>query len=69
MISQSDQRPPPLVFRKRTVCRVVGCSPAHLDRLRAVGDFPAAIKLGAQAIGWHVRDIEAWLASRPTTSN
>lgn len=53
------------VLRKRAVCLRLGISPAHLDRLRAAGEFVPAIRLGAQAIGFLVADVDAWLASRP----
>lgn len=29
------------------------------------GEFPKQVKLGARAVGWRRRDIEAWLDSRP----
>jgi prophage regulatory protein len=28
--------------------------------------FPAQIRLGPRAIGWRLREIEAWLAARPS---
>lgn len=56
---------PPLVLRKRAVCTLLGISPAHLDRLRKRGDFPRAIRLGDQAIGWRRDAIENWMAERP----
>jgi len=31
------------------------------------GEFPAPIRLGAKAVAWRRCDVDAWLASRPTT--
>ncbi|MDL5033322.1 AlpA family phage regulatory protein [Pelomonas sp. APW6] len=56
---------PTLVLRKRDVCDRLGISPAHLDRLRAAGQFITPIRLGVQAIGFLAADVDAWLASRP----
>jgi predicted DNA-binding transcriptional regulator AlpA len=58
-----------LVLRKRSVCALLGISLAHLDRQRKSGDFPAAIRLGEQAIGWTRDSIDAWLAARPTVTH
>lgn len=58
-----------LVLRKRTVCTLLGISLAHLDRLRVRGEFPPAVRLGEQAIGWRRADINAWLASRSTVKH
>ena len=61
----------PMVLRKRTVCSLLGISASTLDRLRAHGgDFPLAIRLSDQAIGWLTEEIDAWLASRkPKTTH
>lgn len=29
------------------------------------GTFPKPIRLGARSVGWRVKDVEAWIASRP----
>lgn len=60
---------PALVLRKRAVCKLLGFSTAHLDRLRADGGFPAPILLGEQARGWTRESIDAWLASRPSAQH
>lgn len=59
----------PAVLRKRAVCALLGFSAAHLDRLRQRGEFPPAIRLGEQAIGWTRQSIDAWLAARPTVTH
>lgn len=53
------------VLRKQDVCKELGFSRAHLDRLRASGQFIQPVRLGAQAIGWLADEVEIWLASRP----
>lgn len=57
--------PGALVLRKRELCKLLGMSPATVDRMRVRGDFPAPIKLGQQAVGWTMAAIQAWLDSRP----
>jgi predicted DNA-binding transcriptional regulator AlpA len=61
----TPNQPATLVLRKRGVCDRLGISPAHLDRLRAAGEFVQPIRLGAQAIGFLASDVEQWLATRP----
>lgn len=55
------------VLRRKRVAEMLGISLATLDRLRAdsTNGFPAAIRLGEQAVGFLSRDICDWLASRP----
>lgn len=65
MTVQAVQHHPALVLRKRSVCDRLGISPAHLDRLRAAGQFVQPVRLGAQAIGFLAADVDAWLAGRP----
>ncbi len=55
----------PLVLRKRTLCKLLAISPAHLDRMRVRGEFPKPIRLGEQAVGWTAESIQEWLANRP----
>lgn len=65
----NTSRPTPAVLRKRAVCTLLGISAATLDRLRQRGEFPPAIRLGEQAIGFRRSDIDAWLAARPTVTH
>lgn len=53
------------VLRKRQLCKLLGISPATLDRMRARGEFPAPILLSEQSIGWTMASVQAWLDSRP----
>lgn len=54
-----------LVLRKSELCKLLGISPATLDRQRVRGDFPAPIELGVQARGWTMASVQAWIDSRP----
>ena len=54
------------ILRKKPLSSFIGISCSSIDRARKSGDFPAPVKLGAQAIGWRIEDVEAWLASRET---
>ncbi|MDO9504780.1 AlpA family transcriptional regulator [Hydrogenophaga sp.] len=58
---------PQRVMRKAHVAKTLGLSLSTLDRLRhdPLSGFPAPIRLGQQAIGWLVADIESFIASRP----
>jgi prophage regulatory protein len=40
-------------------------SRVHLRRLMARGQFPRAREITPNRIGWSLREIEHWLASRP----
>lgn len=64
-----NHHPSPLILRKHALCTLLGISAATLDRLRQRGEFPAAIRLGEQAIGWTRESVDLWLASRPTVSH
>lgn len=39
---------------------------AIYDQVKA-GTFPAPVRLGKKAVAWRRADVDAWLASRPTT--
>ncbi len=54
-----------LVLRKRDLCKLLGISPATLDRQRVRGEFPAPIMLSDQAVGWPLSTVQAWIDSRP----
>jgi prophage regulatory protein len=52
------------VLRKREIGRLLGLSLATVDRLRAAGDFPPAVRLSTRRIGWREIDIREWAANR-----
>ena len=54
------------VLRPREAARYIGVSRPTLDRWRKDGNFPKALQLGAQAIGWRRSDLDEWLDQRPS---
>src|SRR5439155_2846707 len=54
-------------LRAREVCERVGLSRTTIWRQVRRGEFPTPRRLSANAIGWMASDVEAWIASRPTT--
>ena len=52
------------IWRQRRVLAVIGMGRSWLYGAIARGEFPAAIRLGARAIGWRKSDVLAWIESR-----
>lgn len=48
----------------RTVCERLGISRSTLWRLVRDGDFPNAIKLSPNRVGFDEQELEAWIAQR-----
>ena len=61
----STTRTEPEIIRTNAVIDMISVSRSTLHRLRRAGEFPAAIQLSANAVGWRRSDIDAWLADRP----
>ena len=55
----------PRIVTKRELRLIVPYSPQHILRLEKQGRFPSRIRIGARRVGWHLTEIEAWLAERP----
>ena len=55
----------PEIYRLPTVVAACGISRSTIYEMIQRGEFPKQVKLGARAVGWRRRDIEAWLDSRP----
>jgi prophage regulatory protein len=53
------------IVREREVRALTGLSRTSRWRMEKIGQFPLRRRLGKQAVGWLVSDIDAWLASRP----
>ena len=51
------------------VQQVTSLSRASINRKRAINDFPTAINLGGNRIGFMQSEIEEWLGSRPRVEN
>lgn len=54
------------ILRLREVLDSTGLSRSTVYRQLSKSEFPPPIKLGVKAVGWYLKDIQAWLASRPT---
>ncbi len=57
------------VLRIGAVADMLSLSKPVIYAWAAKGLFPKPIKLGPQASGWLVSDIEAWLASRSAAND
>lgn len=53
-----------VIVRRTHTPSVVGLSIATIDRYRRSGDFPTAVRLGPNSVGFLRQDLETWLASR-----
>jgi prophage regulatory protein len=53
------------VLRLREVCARYGLGRSTVYRMMERGDFPQPIRLGPNAVGWRIEDLEEWLSSRP----
>lgn len=55
------------ILRRPEVQARIGLSRSTIYAMVAEGSFPAPIKLGSRAVGWHEADIGAWLRSRESS--
>ena len=63
-------RPAKRIARTPEAAEYVGLAPATLEKLRVVGGGPRFVRLGGRAIGYDVRDLDAWLdAQRHQTTS
>ena len=49
------------VARINIAAAILGITPKHLHELAKRPDFPAKVRLGTNAVGWRVSDLEAWI--------
>ena len=54
------------ILRRREVESLVGLKRSSIYTGITAGTFPKPIRLSHRAVGWHLRDIRAWLAERQT---
>lgn len=57
------------LIRMREAVTHVQLSRSQINRLIAIGEFPAPIRLSKRAVAFRAADIQAWLLSRPTARN
>ena len=52
------------VLRTRQAATYLGVSPSTLEKMRSAGRGPRFLRLGGRAVGYDVRDLDAWLDDR-----
>jgi prophage regulatory protein len=57
----------PTILRLAQVIKQTGVSRSFIYSAIKAGTFPASIKLGARAIGFHSDKIDNWITSRTST--
>ena len=60
----SNELAPMRIMRIAEVTELLGVSRATIYGWRNTRDFPAPVKLGVRAGGWHRKTVEDWLATR-----
>jgi prophage regulatory protein len=50
--------------RRKAVQQRVGLSRSTLYLLISRGEFPPPVRIGARAVAWDTRDVDAWIASK-----
>jgi predicted DNA-binding transcriptional regulator AlpA len=52
------------IARIKIAAAILGVTPKHLHNLARRPDFPAKVRLGTNAVGWRVSDLEAWISNQ-----
>ena len=63
MIDHDDALPTRLLTAPE-VCELLSISAVSLYRWIRLGDFPAAVRLGARAKRWRSDEVQAWIETR-----
>jgi prophage regulatory protein len=58
----------PKILRMRQLVEAVGLSRTSIHRLMSKGLFPKGIRIGINAVGWELADVEFWLFERRMAS-
>lgn len=53
------------ILRVPGVCKMIGCGRSKLYAMLSAGEFPQAIRIGANSVGWRQSIVDGWLNSRP----
>jgi predicted DNA-binding transcriptional regulator AlpA len=61
--AMSDQT----IARIKIAAAILGITPKHLHELAKRPDFPAKVRIGSNAVGWRVTDLEAWIEKQVHT--
>ena len=54
------------LIRPRDAAAMLGISRKHLYALAEQPDFPKRIYISDRVVAWRVRDLEGWIAARPS---
>ncbi|MBN3967241.1 AlpA family transcriptional regulator [Pseudomonas gregormendelii] len=54
----------PALLRLPAVCALVGLSKSQIYRLSGAGEFPSAVRLGANSVAWPAEHVQAWIADK-----
>jgi prophage regulatory protein len=66
MTTQTQQQQAiPLILRRKQVEVITGLARSTIYAKVKTGKFPRPVRLGKRAVGWRLRDIEAFLSSLP----
>ncbi len=49
------------ILRTREAAEYLGLAASTLEKKRLTGDGPVFVRLGGRAVGYDVRDLDAWL--------
>ena len=49
------------IARTKIAAAILGITPKHLHDLAKRSDFPSKVRIGSNAVGWRVADLEAWI--------
>jgi predicted DNA-binding transcriptional regulator AlpA len=49
------------IARTKIAAAILGVTPKHLHDLAKRPDFPAKVRIGSNAVGWRVADLETWI--------
>ena len=52
------------VVRRKQLLELIGVSSSTQWRMERAGEFPARVKIGRGLVGWHLTEVEKWLANR-----
>lgn len=66
--TKTEQQIQTLIYTKAQLPAVLGLSKATIDRMRKDKEFPEAIVLCKNKVGWPVDVVKQWVAARPTAT-
>ena len=49
------------IARTKIAAAILGITPKHLHDLAKRPDFPSKVRIGSNAVGWRVSDLETWI--------